>query len=60
MEAAARKGESNLDAYLDVMQEKYGLSYDELIKIKRQYTQYFPSTRQDVYNGQKGATGYYV
>lgn len=60
MEAAARKGEANLDAYLDVMQEKYGLSYDELIKIKRQYTQFFPSTKQDVYNGQRGATGYYV
>lgn len=60
MEAAARKGEANLDSYLDVMQEKYGLSYNELKKLKNQFTQYFPTTKQDVYNGQKGATGYYV
>lgn len=60
MEAQARKGETNLDAYLDVMQEKYGLSYQELMNIKSQYTKYFPTTKQDVYGGQRGATGYYV
>lgn len=60
MEAAARKGEANLDSYLDIMQEKYGLSYNELMKIKSQYTKYFPQTNKDVYNGQRGATGYYV